>query len=573
MGTLGHMFYRLSIKYFFTGALALTTLGAGLTAHGANLKADPGATFSGNYLAGRHAQTNHDTLNAALFLGAAAQMVPDNVELLRRAYVLALSEGNIAGGIKFLERIEKLGGDAPLSDVVRATQLIKSGQYAGVAKYFKTDGEKLVGINAYVGPILSAWALAGEKKFDQAISALEKDKDNTGSLAFSELHLGLINEMGGNIQAAEQNFNVALKESGVSLRLAQHLGGLLERANKPDQAMEIYAKYDAIDEGYALSTIAGKRIKSASKPKPEINTPADGAAEAMFGLASSLSNQGALESAMVLSQLALYLRPNFPAAIIVVGGILESYQRFDEASAIYAKIPKTSVTAEQAKLKTAANLERTKQVDAAIKMLQEIASVNKSNSIALVDLGDTLRRAEKFAEAAAAYSEAISRIKNIENHHWGIFYSRGISFERSGKWQKAEDDFLTALKMDPEQPFVLNYLGYSWIEKKINLKKAVAMIEKAVELRPRDGYIVDSLGWGLYQLGDFVNAVKKLERAVLLRPEDPIINDHLGDALWQIGRLREARFQWDRALGLDPEPEAAAKITEKLKSGLTAVAQ
>ncbi|MDH5772856.1 MAG: tetratricopeptide repeat protein, partial [Rhodospirillaceae bacterium] len=283
--------------------------------------------------------------------------------------------------------------------------------------------------------------------------------------------------------------------------------------------------------------------------------------------------QGATESAMVLAQLALYLYPDFPAAISVVGGILESYQRYDDANSVYKKITKSSIMYEQAQLRIAANLERLEQVDAAIKMLKEISTENKSNANALVELGDVLRRAERFSDAATAYSQALGRISKIEKHHWGIFYSRGISFERSGNWKKAEADFLTALEMEPDQPFVLNYLGYSWIEKKLNLEKAVSMIQKAVDLRPRDGYIVDSLGWGLYQLGDFATAVKKLERAVLLRPEDPIINDHLGDALWRVGRLREARFQWERALTLDPEEKDIEKIKEKLQSGLSAVAQ
>jgi len=536
-------------------------------------KAQPGITFSGNYLAGRHAQTSRDTLNAAVFLGAAAKMVPDNAELLRRAYVLALSEGDITSGIEFLQRIEKLGGDAPLAEIVHSVRLIKSGKYADVGKYFKTDGEKLTGINAYVGPILNSWALAGEKKFSEAIKALEKDKEKTGSLAFSELHLGLINDMGGNAQAAEKNYDAVIKEAGLSLRLAQHFGAMLERSGNTTRALEIYTKYDAIDEGYGTLDAAKKRMKSGAKPRPEINTAGRGAAEALFGLASSLSTQGATESAMVLAQLALYLYPDFPAAISVVGGILESYQRYDDANSVYKKIAKSSIMYEQAQLRIAANLERLEQVDAAIKMLKEISTENKSNANALVELGDVLRRAERFSDAATAYSQALGRISKIEKHHWGIFYSRGISFERSGNWKKAEADFLTALEMEPDQPFVLNYLGYSWIEKKLNLEKAVSMIQKAVDLRPRDGYIVDSLGWGLYQLGDFATAVKKLERAVLLRPEDPIINDHLGDALWRVGRLREARFQWERALTLDPEEKDIEKIKEKLQSGLSAVAQ
>ena len=559
---------------FYKSSLLLALLTAAIfvpTAKAAQDKAKAGVTFSGNYLAGRHAQTAHDTGNAALFLGAAAKMVPDNADLLRRAYVLTLSEGDISGGIKFLDRIEKMGGDAPLSDVVHAAELIKSGKFNAVEKYFKTDDKKdkkLTGINAYVGPILHAWAMAGEGKFANAIKMLEKSKGNSGSVAFFELHLGLINDMGGNANAAEKNYNAVIIEAGISLRLAQHFGGLLERSGKTDEALSIYKKYDAIAEGTIITPATSKRIATKTKPKPDIDNAAHGAAEAMFGLASSLSNQGAMESALVLAQLALYLRSDFPPAIIVVGGVLETYQRSNDANALYAKIPKSSVMYNQAKLKTAANMEKLKKPDEAIKLLKALAKDNKSDGQILIELGDVLRRNEKFNDAANTYSKALDLIKKIENRHWGIFYSRGISFERDGNWAKAEADFLTALKMEPDQPFVLNYLGYSWIEKKLNLEKAVAMIQKAVELRPRDGYIVDSLGWGLYQLADYKNATKRLERAVLLRPEDSIINNHLGDALWRVGRQREARFQWERALGLEPDPKDEIELKQKLKSGL-----
>jgi Flp pilus assembly protein TadD len=166
----------------------------------------------------------------------------------------------------------------------------------------------------------------------------------------------------------------------------------------------------------------------------------------------------------------------------------------------------------------------------------------------------------------------VGRIGELERRHWSLLYARGIALERSKKWNRAEADFLRALEFEPEQPYVLNYLGYSWVEKGINLKKALAMIRKAVELRPNDGYIVDSLGWGLYQLGKMDEAVRELERAVELRAEDPIINDHLGDAYWQVGRRQEARFQWSRALSLDPDPELIGVIQAKLKKGMAKTA-
>ena len=189
-------------------------------------------------------------------------------------------------------------------------------------------------------------------------------------------------------------------------------------------------------------------------------------------------------------------------------------------------------------------------------------------SDAAIALGDVLRRNERFEEAAAYYDIAISRTEAIEARHWSLFYSRGVTLERTDQWPRAEEDFLKALELKPDQPLVLNYLGYSWVEQGINLKHAMELIERAVVLRPTDGYIIDSLGWAFYRLGDFTNAVKHLERAVELRAADPIITDHLGDVYWRVGRELEARFQWERALVLGAEEDAAALIRQKLKEGL-----
>jgi Flp pilus assembly protein TadD len=197
-----------------------------------------------------------------------------------------------------------------------------------------------------------------------------------------------------------------------------------------------------------------------------------------------------------------------------------------------------------------------------------MAGDRKTEPAPLISLGDILRGHERFEEAAKAYDKALARIKNPEPRHWTLFYARGIAFERSKQWPRAEADFLSALKFKPEQPYVLNYLGYSWIDKGLYLERAQGMIAKAAELRPNDGYIVDSLGWVHYRLGRYDDAARELERAVELRPEDPIINDHLGDAYWRVGRKREAAFQWNRSLTLNPEKDLISVINRKLKIGL-----
>jgi Flp pilus assembly protein TadD len=183
-------------------------------------------------------------------------------------------------------------------------------------------------------------------------------------------------------------------------------------------------------------------------------------------------------------------------------------------------------------------------------------------------LGNILRGRKEFAECADVYTKAVDTISKPEKPNWVLYYFRGICYERSKQWPKSEADMKKALELYPEQPLVLNYLGYSWIDQGINLDEGMRMIQRAVEQRADDGYIVDSLGWAYFRIGNYEQAVKNLEHAVELKPEDPTINDHLGDAYWKIGRQLEARFQWSHARDLKAEPDELVKIEEKLKVGL-----
>jgi len=253
---------------------------------------------------------------------------------------------------------------------------------------------------------------------------------------------------------------------------------------------------------------------------------------------------------------------------ILLGDILEADNRLEPALAVYKAIDAKSTFSWSARLRAAAVLDKLGRVDEAVKTLRAMAKEVPDEEGPLINLGDILRGHERFKEAAEAYDEAMKRIATIEPRHWTLFYARGISLERSDQWLRAEADFQKALEFKPDQPYVLNYLGYAWIERGKNLERAQEMIRQAVKLRPNDGYIVDSLGWGYYKVGNFQKAVVELERAVELRPQDPIINDHLGDAYWQVGRQREAKFQWTRALSLKPDADLLAKLQKKLKDGL-----
>jgi tetratricopeptide (TPR) repeat protein len=348
----------------------------------------------------------------------------------------------------------------------------------------------------------------------------------------------------------------------------QAYGRFLERHNRPQEAKKLYDDFVAKSNGSDSLSAAFRRLKSGKKPERLVNNVDEGMAEVFFNLSGTLAQGRSTDLALIYGRFALRLRPDFPLAQVLLGGLLESLDRKQEALALYDEVNPSSPLFWAARLRKAETLDELKRTDEAIAQLRMMAKERADEYEPLTRLGDMLRAKKQYAEAASSYSQAVKRIGRLDKSHWSLLYARGIAYERSKQWPKAEADFLHALKLSPEQPFVLNYLGYSWVDQGMHLDRAKEMIERAVQLRPNDGYIVDSLGWVLYRLHDYEGAARRLERAVLLRPDDPTINDHLGDAYWRVGRYLEARFQWRRALSLDPEKKDIPAIEKKLQRGL-----
>lgn len=234
-------------------------------------------------------------------------------------------------------------------------------------------------------------------------------------------------------------------------------------------------------------------------------------------------------------------------------------------------VPDDSVLKREAEIQVGMNYNALEMVDEARSHLEELIKQDPSDLEAVIALGNILRAHEIYEDAEATYTKGIDTISELQSQHWLMLYFRGIARERLGKWELAEADFRKALELNEDQPLVLNYLGYSLVDQGLKLDEALGMIKKAVELRPTDGYIVDSLGWVYFRLGRYEEAVKELERAIELRPADPVINDHLGDAYWMVGRRNEARFQWNHARDLGPDAEELPKILEKIAEGLKEV--
>jgi tetratricopeptide (TPR) repeat protein len=308
-------------------------------------------------------------------------------------------------------------------------------------------------------------------------------------------------------------------------------------------------------------------VKGGRRLAPLVDSTQAGAGEALYTIGAALGRRGE-DVGIVYLQLALYLAPNHALALAALADIYEGMRKPELAIKTYERVPASSPLSVSVRIQRAVNLDQIDRTDEAIAELRKIIAADGAERDAILALGNVLRARKKFAECADVYSKAIDAISRPDKQNWVIYYFRGICYERSKQWPKAEVDMKTALELSPDQALVLNYLGYSWVDQGINLEEGMRMIRRAVEQRADDGYIVDSLGWAYYRMGDFENAVKHLEQAVELKPEDPTINDHLGDAYWRTGRRLEAQFQWTHARDLKPEPEDLDKILAKLKSGL-----
>lgn len=516
------------------------------------------------YLAGRFAQSHGDTRAAADFYISALSHDPENLDLLQRAFTLLIAEGRLDEATPLAGRMLTFDADSPMPLMVMGISEAAAGQFAAAEKRFSALPHK--GMNGFLGPMLSGWAKAGQGDTDAALEALAP-LSKVGALApIYEYHAGLITDLADRGNEAERHYKTALAGQ-VNLRTIQAAGAFLQRAGRLDQARDLYAHFAGEHSERLLFNGTARLAAGTALPRP-VPTAKAGLAEALFDTATLMRQGNALDLSMVFSRLTLALNPDFPLARLLLGEVLAIQARYAESNDMFRTIEPESPAGMMARLRMAVNLDEVDDTEGAIKELRTLADTHPTDTDPVMAMGDLLRRRKRFPEAVTAYEEALGRIgSKPEARHWSLYFARGVALERSAQWARAESDFLKALELKVDQPDVLNYLGYSWVDKGLHLDRGRQMIEKAVSLRPNDGAIVDSLGWALYRMGEFQAAVKQLERAAELKPEDPTINDHLGDALWQVGRQGEARFQWQRALTLDPEPDQLDPIRAKVETG------
>ncbi|MDH3228998.1 MAG: tetratricopeptide repeat protein [Alphaproteobacteria bacterium] len=531
---------------------------------------EPGGQRSpyGNYLAGRFAEKTRDFERASEALLRALEENPDDLALMRRTFFLSFEAGRMDVALRLAHRLDTAGTKISLVQLLLVAESMKTGDHPAAVRRLETmDREDL---SRYSVPLALAWAHAGSGQTDSAIAALSPLDSDSGFTLLRQLHEALINDIAGRTNDADAVYRAAMgtDPGAAPNRVVHAYGNYLERHGGADKAKALYDSYGGVGADSPIIVDAARRVAENRTPRPLVADAVQGMAESFFDIASVLPIERAGDFVLIYARMALYLRPGYPLAQLLMGDVLDEFGRYREAAEVYRAVDPDSAYGWVARLRLADDYYDLGDTEAAVALLRGMSRERPERSDALIRLGNILRYQERYDESVDAYDRAIERIGDIGRDDWTLLYSRGIALERAGRWDRAEADLLKALELQPDQPFILNYLGYSWVEQGKNLKEARRMLERAVEQRPDDGYIVDSIGWALYKLGEAAEAVTHLERAVALRPQDPVINDHLGDAYWRVGRAGEARIQWQRVLGLNPDDDLRRQIDDKLKSGL-----
>lgn len=522
--------------------------------------------LAGRFLASRFARRNQDLNESAKYLSDTLALDPNNEALQHEVLRSQFAAGNLTEATAIAIQLD------PSRDPVVATVLllnkVSTGDYAGAkALVDKAPGAGLFGLTK---PLMGQWLsiASGATKGQVNLQAmLDKAGFFTPFIRYQE---ALMQDVLGNTSAARLAYVKAISDSGTTpYRVVEAAANFYERQNEWDKAQAVF---DAYAKANPDSSLLPDPITpaDASKVTPLVADARQGLAELYFTTASIVFGEHASQDTFVYLRAALALRPDFPPAQLMLANLFEQTGDYNAAIATYDAIDPSTVFYRRGQVRKALNLEAQGKKDQALELLEAVSKANPNDVTSLITRADMLRDAERYGEAAEVYSSAIKRSEPLKESSWPLLYARGISYERAGQWDAAEADFTRALQLSPNQPDVLNYLGYSWLTMGKNLDRARQYLELAQAQKPDEPHIADSVGWARYLTGDYKGAAEKLEEAVERMPDDATVNDHLGDAYWRMGRTNEAKFQWQRALGFKPEAKAAEALRNKLENGLPA---
>jgi Flp pilus assembly protein TadD len=424
------------------------------------------------------------------------------------------------------------------------------------------SGDAIAFPHKSVAALLSPWAAA--QAGDVAGSVVRPAVRNDRQVDyFGQLGQAALFERAKRFDEAETDYKALTDGASPSDLAVVAYGEFLERRGRKADAVALYDQ-QLTREPNSLAVKAARTRAAGGKAAPPATTIREGAALAMLG--PSVGMMAAKQNELALAYLRLLLRldPNLDEGWVLVGDVMQNLGDVDASRVAYAHPKPGSLEYATAQAKLAWSYQQAEDKETALKMARAAAATGDFES--RINLADLLKADEKFAEAVDVMNGVIADAKPQAD--WRLYYSRGTALERVGRWPEAEADLKAALKQQPNEPELLNYLGYSWIDRGEHLQEALAMVQKAVASEPRSGAMVDSLGWAYYRLGDYKKAVERLEEAVELEAGDPEINNHLGDAYWRVGRKDEAQFQWRRVLTLKPDAKIKLSAETKLASGL-----
>ncbi|GLS34353.1 Tetratricopeptide repeat-containing protein [Mesorhizobium albiziae] len=530
-------------------------------------------SLSGAFLAARIAEVDNDLNGAIAYYKRALSFDPTNQQLQQSLMLGLISQGRFDEALPYADKLKEVPDVERFSRLALAVDSFKKKDYTKAEYWLKLSLES--DLDRLITGLMTAWAKTGGGSPKDALAHLDKLDGPEWYKIFVAYHRALIAEGAGMNAEADKAYKATVDDITAGsaapetwLRAAEAYAGFLAREGKKDEALKVLDKSDEFSVGRPAVAELRTEIRKGMPIPPLVQGPTEGATEIFLNLGTALNRGGGEAFVRLYLQYALALEPKSDIVLMQLASVAEQQEQPEEAIALYGKISKGSSMKRVAELQRGLNLADLKRHDQAITQLKALLEAAPDDMRGYLALGGVYASKEDYRSAADLYDKAVARLPNPTAENWNIFYQRGIANERLKQWPKAEPNFRKALELFPDQPQVMNYLGYSWVDMNINLDEGLKMIQKAVDLRPSDGYIVDSLGWAYYRLGKYEDAVRELERAVSLKPDDPVLNDHLGDAYWRAGRQLEATFQWTHARDMKPEPDVLASVQKKLAEGL-----
>ncbi|RUO97288.1 tetratricopeptide repeat protein [Hyphomicrobium sp.] len=522
----------------------------------------------GNYLAGRFARAAQDTEEAADFYGRALERDPTNEVLLEQAFQMETMSGDWSKAIPLAEQLSASHQSHRMSQFLLGVTAFKAGDYKKAEDRFTAASENPIG--ELTSAIAIGWTRLAAGDTDGALKALDLPRQPDWAQFYLRYHRALIADLAGRKADARASYEKVFRQDSRTLRTSLAYAQSAAHYGDFKTARQVIKQQLAKTQGepHPLAKEMLEIINKKEKPPLLISSPTEGLAEVFYGLGEALAGEGGVSLGTIYLQLALDAKPDHVFALAALANAQEAVKRYDDALKTYDRIPAGTPLQSAIDIRRAFDLNSLDRTDEAKAILVKLSEQDPKDVRPLEALGNIMRARKDYQSAVTYFTKALAVLNKSDSRNWGYYYARGTAYERLKNWSAAEADLKRALALAPDQPLVLNYLGYSWVDQGKNLKEGTRLIEKAVQLKPDDGYIVDSLGWAHYKQGNFKEAVRYLERAVEIKPEDPTLNDHLGDAFWKVGREREARFQWSQALSLNPEPDDVDKIKAKLERGL-----